>query len=158
MAVKVIGLGNRLYGDDAIGSIIAECINAYDASANGFQALTYIEKDDVIFIVDAMMMDEEYNLFKVDLNQDMEVEISDPHRLTPLQVLFLAKKAGREPKEAYILAIKPEKVDWPGLTDQAIERAKNLFLKYKDFLKSKGVEVNVEELEKCLKEKKDRTW
>jgi len=158
MAVKVIGLGNRLYGDDAIGSIIAECINAYDASANGFQALTYIEKDDVIFFVDAMIMDEEYNLFKVDLNKDIEVEISDPHRLTPLQVLFLAKKSGITPKEAYILAIKPEKVDWPGLTDKAIERAKNLFLKYKDFLKSKGVEVNVEELEKCLKEKKDRTW
>ncbi len=158
MAVKVIGLGNRLYGDDAVGSLVAECANWLDAGANGFQALTYIEKGDVVFFVDAMVMEEEFNLFRVDLSKDYEVEVSDPHRLSPLQVVFLAKRAGNVPREAYILAVKPERLDWPGLSDRAIERVGLLLNKYKDFLSKFGIEVDVEKIVNCLKDRKDTPW
>jgi len=57
LAVKIIGLGNRLYGDDAIGSLTAACMEelglpAFDAGANGFQALSAIEEGDVMFFID----------------------------------------------------------------------------------------------------------
>ncbi|BDC17878.1 hydrogenase maturation protease [Acidianus sp. HS-5] len=158
MAVKIIGMGNRLYGDDAIGSLTAECMNALDAEANGFQALTFIEKDDVVIFIDAMVMDEEYNLFKVNLENVDFVEISDPHRLSPIQVVSLARKSGNMPKEAYVLAIKPEKLDWPGISDKAIERVKELLTKYKGFLEKYGVTVNVEKVIECLKERSDKPW
>ncbi|AWR96797.1 hydrogenase maturation protease [Acidianus sulfidivorans JP7] len=158
MAIKIIGMGNRLYGDDAIGSVIAECMNAFDAEANGFQALTYIEKGDIVFFIDATMMDEEFNLFKIDIKKNEYTEISDPHRLSPLQVVALSKKSGNEPKEAYILAIKPQKLDWPGISDEAIERAKNLLEKYKDFLNKFGITINIEEIINCVNNKKNAPW
>lgn len=158
MAVKVIGMGNRLYGDDAIGSLTAECMNAFDAEANGFQALTFIEKGDIVFFIDAVIMEEEFNLFKVDIEKDNFVEISDPHRLSPVQVISLSRKSDNVPKEAYILAIKPEKLDWPGISDKAIERVKELFTKYQDFLKKFGIDVNVESVVNCLKERSNTPW
>jgi hydrogenase maturation protease len=158
MPVKIIGMGNRLYGDDAIGSLTAECMNVFDAEANGFQALTYIEKDDVVFFIDAMIMDEEFNLFKIDVNKDDYAEISDPHRLSPIQVISLSKKSGNTPKEAYILAIKPERLDWPGVSDKAIERVNGLLTKYKNFLEKFGIKVNVQEIINCLKERRNTPW
>ncbi|EZQ01604.1 MULTISPECIES: hydrogenase maturation protease [Acidianus] len=158
MAVKVIGIGNRLYGDDAIGSLVAECLNFYDAEANGFQALSFIKKEDIIFFIDAMLMDEDYGLFKIDVNKEYEVDISDPHRLSPVQVIFLAKRSGELPSEAYILAIKPERVDWPGLSERVIQRAEGLFTKYREFLSKYGIEVNPKQLKSCLKSKEKITW
>ncbi|BFH74637.1 hypothetical protein SJAV_25810 [Sulfurisphaera javensis] len=158
MAIKIIGMGNRLYGDDAIGSLVASCIGGLDAEANGFQALAFIEKGDIVFFIDAMIMDEEFNLFKINVEKAEETEISDPHRLSPIQVVSLAKKAGNVPKEAYILAIKPERIDWPGVSNEAIERVKKLFQKYNDFLASYGIIINIDELLKCVKEKSNTPW
>ncbi len=158
MAVKVIGMGNRLYGDDAIGSLTAECMNVFDAEANGFQALTHIEKDDVVFFIDAMKMDEDFNLFKIDIDKVDYAEIPDPHRLSPIQVVSLSKKSGNVPKEAYILAIKPERLDWPGLSDKAIERVNSLLTKYKDFLEKFGINVNIQKVISCLKERSNTPW
>ncbi|QXJ35536.1 hydrogenase maturation protease [Saccharolobus shibatae] len=158
MAVKVVGMGNRLYGDDAIGSIAAICMNSFDAEANGFQALAYIKKGDIVFFIDAMIMEEDFNLFRINLEKDIQVEISDPHRLSPIQIVELARKSGNAPKEAYILAIKPEKIDMPGISDKVIERARSLFEKYKDFLGNYGINVNVEEIVNCIESKKDKPW
>lgn len=158
MVIKLIGLGNRLYGDDAIGSITAECLNAFDASANGFEALAMIEKDDIVIFIDAMIMDEEYNLFNVNVNNLDYIEISDPHRLSPIQILSLSAKSNKKPKEAYILAIKPEKIDWPGLSDKAIERLEKALNKYKDFFEKMGIKIDNEKVINCVKEKKEETW
>lgn len=158
MAVKVIGMGNRLRGDDAIGSLTAECMNAFDAGANGFEALTFIEKGDIVFFIDAVLMEEEFNLFRVDVVNANFTDISDPHRLSPVQIISLSKQSGNVPKEAYILAIKPESLDWPGVSDKAIERVKELFTKYHDFLKKFGIEVDIERVINCLKERKNTPW
>ncbi|ARM75289.1 hydrogenase maturation protease [Acidianus manzaensis] len=158
MAVKVIGLGNRLYGDDAIGSITAECIGALDAEANGFQALTFIQKDDIVIFIDAMMMNEEFGMFKIDINNLEDIEIKDPHRLSPIQIMSLAIKSENAPKEAYILGIKPEKMDWPGISKEVLNRIDLALHKYEEFLKKFGIIIDIDKTIQCIKEKSDKPW
>ncbi|MBB5252717.1 hydrogenase maturation protease [Sulfurisphaera ohwakuensis] len=158
MAVKIIGLGNRLYGDDAIGSITAECMGVYDASANGFDALTFIEKGDIVIFLDTMLMEEEYGLFEINKDKIQGVEISDAHRLSPIQIVSLAKQSGREPQKVYIMAVKPERLDWPGISAEVIERMRKLLSEYSDFLKKLGLHVNVDNVIQCVKSRKDSPW
>lgn len=163
MAVKIIGLGNRLYGDDAIGSLTAACMEeldlpAFDAGANGFQALSAIEDGDIVFFIDVVQMDEEEGIFKVDLDKADFVEITDPHRLTPLQVLSLSARTNNRPKEAYIVGIRPERIDWPGISDAAIKRLEKVLEKFKKFISNYGIDIDVDKVIQCVKSKSKEPW
>lgn len=163
MAVKIIGLGNRLYGDDAIGSLTAACMEelglpAFDAGANGFQALSAIEEGDVVFFIDVMLMEEEEGIFRVDLDRADLVEITDPHRLTPLQVLSLSARSKARPKEAYIVGVRPESLDWPGISETAMRRLEKVLQKFKRFVSTYGIEVDVDRVLECVKRKSREPW
>ncbi|MEJ2771697.1 hydrogenase maturation protease [Stygiolobus sp. CP8521M] len=163
MSIKIIGLGNRLYGDDAVGSLTAACMEelglpAFDANSNGFQALSAIENGDIVFFIDIVQMDEEEGIFKVDLDKADFVEITDPHRLTPLQVLSLSARSNNRPKEAYIVGIKPEYIDWPGISDAAIKRLEKVLQKFKKFISTYGIDVDIDKVIQCVKSKSKEPW
>jgi len=103
-------------------------------------------------------MEEEEGIFRVDLDKADLVEITDPHRLTPLQVLSLSARSKARPKEAYIVGVKPESLDWPGISDAAIRRLERVLRKFKKFVYNYGIEVDVDRVLECVKRKSKEPW
>ena len=157
MKALVLGLGNRMYGDDGFGSCLAEFlslqkvenVDVKDGDYMGLGLLGWLEGYDLVVFIDAAskdMVKEDVELFKID-PQRADVEevselVTDAHRVGPTQLAALAVKSGILKGEAYLVALRAEKVCWPcSMSERAIKLAPRAIELVNKVLSSKGLET-----------------
>ncbi len=115
----IIGVGNVLYGDDAIGPILAEglseCgINALPAELDAFSVISHLEESPLVIFID--VLDESFGRrgevvkMKLDPKRLSAEDIVDminwelsAHKITPAHLIALAYASGRFFGEAWII-------------------------------------------------------
>jgi hydrogenase maturation protease len=73
-------------------------------------------------------------------------------------VLSLSARSKARPKEAYIVGVRPERLDWPGISDAAIRRLERVLRKFERFVSTYGIEVDVDRVLECVKRKSREPW
>jgi len=148
-SISILGVGNRLFGDDGAGSItvdvLKECLEVRDSSVNLFvfetldtSLISLLEESDVVVFVDAILGVNEPKLYTVDPESAKDealeaVRLVDPHYLDPARLVSLAYITGRLKARVYLVGIPAKSLELgAGLsreTLQAIPIAIKLILK-----------------------------
>lgn len=154
MKVVIVGVGNRLMGDDGFGSCLAEIIKDYILGAEVLDLGTSnllnidINKYDIVVLLDIANIDSEYGIYEVKRGSDYDFSL---HDLGLNLVLKLY-----EDKKFYVVACKPYIVDINfRLSEECINRLVKLFPIFKLFMEKFGVKINLEvsDITKLVKEK-----
>ncbi len=133
--IVVLGVGNILLKDEGVGVRVVEELKKLDLPSNvklvdgatlGLSLLPYIEKADLLIVVDAVRTESDPGtIFRFEPN-DVESSSDAPrmslHQITLLEVLKLAEMMGSKP-HTVILGIEPKDIDWgEGLSDEIKEK------------------------------------
>ncbi|MEM1520395.1 MAG: hydrogenase maturation protease [Candidatus Korarchaeum sp.] len=138
--VLILGIGNRILGDDGVGSCFAEAlsslklpgwIRAIDGGLGGIELLEEIENSDILFLVDSVAAEDDpgdrvkvYKVNELPMNPEealmMLTEVGR-HGVSPEILLSVALAIGKLPKEAYVIGIVPNSIE---LNDRISEEAK----------------------------------
>ncbi|GAB6148370.1 hydrogenase maturation protease [Stetteria hydrogenophila] len=162
--LRIIGIGNRIYGDDGVGPCLAAALKrcsrydgeklsivSLDLPSHGDVAL--MEGADVIILLDAAV-DGETRLYKVDLDRALPDELMDlamssaGHGISALNLLALARAAGAlgRDQEVYMLDIGPLAPSFgSGLSRDAVSKALEALRLLVRVAKSHGYELEVDE-------------
>ncbi len=150
MRLLVLGIGNRLFGDDAVGSCIAELLlkdsersfDVKDGSIGSLNlALELLDYDVVIFVDVATDLENEVEVKELKTNGSLDPEA---HKSDPQTILGIASALGFN-GSAWVVAIKAEKICFPcSPTEDAIRRGMRAISVLKDLLKKYGYELDVE--------------
>ncbi len=124
--VAVVGVGNKLFGDDGVGSLVAEILGAC-VKSEGVDVLVretldttiihVFEDYDVVIFVDAIGRAnvEKPVLYRVDLeaiDRGLEgVKTVDPHSVDVVGLVMLAHLMGRLKAKVYLLGMPAEVLD-----------------------------------------------
>ncbi|UXD21341.1 hydrogenase maturation protease [Ignicoccus pacificus DSM 13166] len=154
MKALVLGLGNRMYGDDGFGSCLAEFlskqkienVDVKDGDYMGLGLLGWLEGYDLVIFIDAAnpeTVKNEIELLKIDPSKATVEEVSelvtDAHKVGPVQLAALAKKSGIFDGEAFLVALRAEKVCWPcSMRDEAMKLAPKAIELINKVLSSRG--------------------
>lgn len=155
MKALVLGLGNRMYGDDGFGSCLAEFlsrqrlenVDVKDGDYMGLGLLGWLEGYELVIFLDAMskdLIDEDIKLLKIDPSKIGITEaselVTDAHKVGPTQLAALAHKSGILRGEAYLIALRAEKICWPcSMSDRAIRLMPRTIELTNKVLSSKGL-------------------
>ncbi|NQV15651.1 hydrogenase maturation protease [bacterium] len=133
--LTVIGIGNRLRGDDAIGPMVIDALRErhdtelklVDAGNDALGILEYFDNQGSIMIVDACRMNKapgtvlEFNASKAAMVLDM-----DPlslHGLGLAEALQMAESLQMLPSELKIIGIEPDSIQFSGNLSPPVQRA-----------------------------------
>jgi len=120
--IGVIGIGNPLRYDDAIGIILLDFLKDHgtdfhpnvsfvDAGTAGMNVLHVISEFDIVLIIDAVQMGKapgSWNFFSYgDVESQKEKEHISTHISDIFQVIELAKRIQKKPEKIYIFGIEP---------------------------------------------------
>ncbi len=136
--VAIVGVGNRLFGDDGVGSIVAEILGACFRSDSvdvfvreilDTSVIHVLEDYDMVIFVDAIRGAnvEKPVLYYVDLNvtsQEWEgvFRVVDPHNVDVMRLVLLALISGRLRAKVYLLGMPVEVLELgASLSRKAIE-------------------------------------
>ena len=137
--VLILGIGNRILGDDGVGSCFAEAlsslklpdwIRAVDGGLGGIELLEEIENSDVLFLVDSIAAEDPgsrvkvYKVNELPMNPEevlMTLTEVGGHGVSPEILLSVALAIGKLPREAYVIGIVPSSIE---LSDRLSEEAK----------------------------------
>jgi hydrogenase maturation protease len=127
--VLILGVGNRLLGDDGAGSYFAEALSSMDipewmrvvdGGIGGIGLLEEIEGSDIVFVVDSLSPEEgepgDVRVYRVDRSSvDREILLkhlisSWSHGVTAEVLIAAALAMGRLP-ETYVVGIVPSSID-----------------------------------------------
>ena len=147
-AVKVIGLGNRMHGDDGLGSCLAQALSRCAREAPPIQALelptlgdvSLLEDAEAVIIIDAadkptleaLSVSEHDRPVVLELDprrlgdEDLALMASkaDAHTLDPAYLVAYAYSAGLFKGKAYLIAVPIEEVKFGvGLSESAALKA-----------------------------------
>jgi len=145
--IVIIGVGNRLMGDDGFGSCIADALmgkvkNAYVTDLGPGSLLgVNLEKYNVIVIIDVGNIEEDYGIYSISPNGRFDISL---HDLGLASVVNLYKD-----KTFYLVACKPERIDIQyGLSKECKSRVRELIPILIKFLSGLGVQLlgNQEEI------------
>ncbi|QIW23924.1 hydrogenase maturation protease [Sulfolobus sp. S-194] len=154
MSKIIIGVGNRLMGDDGFGSCLAEILKEFIFNADvidlGLSPLFNIELDNynTIIILDIANINDEYGIYELKANQNLEPLTHD------LGLSILLKMYDN--KKFYLIACKPESIDIrEGLSEKCIERIEKILPIFKRFLEEQGIKTNfnIPDIIRYIKEK-----
>ncbi len=130
----VLGIGNRMYGEDGFGSCLGEFLSkqelpnveARDGDYMGMGLIGWLEGFSLVIFLDAVVDDAEgdlvvYEILPERASYEELVEMPvDAHKASPIQLAAFAKRAGIFDGKAYLVGLKAEKVCWPcPLTERA---------------------------------------
>jgi hydrogenase maturation protease len=118
MKVKVVGLGNVTYGDDGVGSCIAQFLSqandfVLDGNAHGMALLGDLSEYDVlIFIdVDADLKPGQVALERLEGQLDLTSALTiDAHRLGPSEAIGYLRAMGKG-VEGWLIGIGPKSLE-----------------------------------------------
>lgn len=161
--LRIIGLGNRIYGDDGIGPCLAAALKScsnqihrnieiipLDLPSHG--DITYLMGADSIILIDSIL-DDETKLYRIDINKATPSELLElaqsgsGHGLSPTTLVAWAKASGILVDQAvYLLVIGPLTPSFgKGLSDSAIVKAMQALDGLVRAASHHGYELNVDE-------------
>ncbi len=122
LKTAVIGVGNDLMGDDAIGphivrelikrKVLPEEVLLIDEGRGGMRLVHHIKDMDRVIIIDAADIGKDPGEYKVFRPEEVEsikdLSGTNIHEWDLLKMLELSKMLGECPKEVLILAIQPK--------------------------------------------------
>ena len=140
LKVAIIGVGNRLMGDDGFGSCLADALmgkvrNAYVTDLGPGNLLgVNLEKYDIIVIIDVGNIEEDYGIYRISPSGRFDISL---HDLGLASVVNLYKN-----KTFYLVACKPERIDIQfGLSKECKSRIRELIPVLIKFLSGLGVQL-----------------
>lgn len=157
--VLILGVGNILMGDEGAGVRAVEIIKQnyiypdnveiVDGGTSGIELIDFIEKKDVVIIIDAITKKDNFpgDVVLLDLNKKKNFYRNriSPHQLGISEVFQVLEIMGNVPKNIYLIGIVPKEMS-PGLElteevkkgiEQAISHVKDVLTQYNINLKSK---------------------
>ncbi len=137
--IRIIAIGNSLYGDDGVGAVILDELKKIDSFesidlVNGHvDALGLIDKFagvNHVILIDAAKMGELPGTVKVFDGKKATLKIKSDHLsvhgLSIADTLVLAKKIEQYPEKLTIVAIEPERISIPeGLSQSVLNSIPN---------------------------------
>ncbi len=121
--VKVIAVGNDLYGDDGIGGAVIEIlgqmpemkdVELIDGATDALGLIDYFEDDVHIILVDAAQMDEEPGTVKVFSKDEVRMKIKmdhlTVHGISLAETFDIAKAVDKLPEKVTIIGIEPKNI------------------------------------------------
>lgn len=121
--IKIIAVGNDLYGDDGIGNTILEeldhmpemqNIELIDGATDALGLIDHFEKDDHIILIDAAQMSEKPGTVKVFTKDEVKLNIKmdhlTVHGISLAETFDIATAVDRMPKKITIIGIEPENI------------------------------------------------
>lgn len=122
----VIGVGNDLMGDDAIGphivrdlikrKVLPEEVLLIDEGRGGMRLVHHIKEMEKVLIIDAADIGKDPGEFKIFRPEQVEsikdLSGTNIHEWDLLKMLDLSRMLGEYPEEVLILAIQPNSLDW----------------------------------------------
>ncbi|BCU68827.1 hydrogenase maturation protease [Stygiolobus caldivivus] len=169
MRVGIIGVGNRIMGDDGLGSYLAQALygnaegaEVIDLGSAGINAIDYLKEFDVIVILDAVAVDQEgvfvseEKINEGDTDQVtstvLDMEISGSHGLGIQSTLFILKLMGYSPK-IYIIGHKPYVLEpMSGISEKLREKVPQILDILQEVLKPYNVKINKDRTLKAFQE------
>jgi len=140
LRVVIIGVGNRLMGDDGFGSCLADALLGKVKNAKvidlgpGTLIGINLEEFDVIIVIDVGNIEEDYAIYRINPSGRFDISL---HDLGLSSVVNLYKD-----KMFYLVACKPEVIDLQyGLSKECVLRIKELMPLFMKFLSELGVQV-----------------
>jgi hydrogenase maturation protease len=118
MKTIILGLGNSLFGDDAVGVLVARALKPRAANADiiieeaavaGLDVLDLLSGSDRAIIIDAVQTPQGRpgSIYRLDRTQISRFESPNPHQLDFLAALELGQRLGLElPREIILFGIE----------------------------------------------------
>lgn len=163
--IAIVGIGNRLMGDDGFSSYIAEALegnvkgcDVIDLGSAGVSAIEVLKDYDVVIIIDAVLSDKDFEISKMDLEIDsdeitstvLDYEYSGSHGLGIQSVLTTLKIMGYNPV-VYLIGCKPYLLEPRiGLSQELKSKIGQIVQQIADFLKGLGIQVDVDGVKKKI--------
>ncbi|MEA3287744.1 MAG: hydrogenase maturation protease [Candidatus Marinimicrobia bacterium] len=148
--LTVIGVGNRLRGDDAVGSLVIDALanmsdqdlELVDAGSDALSILEYLEGRQQVIIVDACCMGRDPgSVVSFDPAQAQLILDDDPmslHGLGLAEALKIADSLEMLPESLKIIGIEPDSLQFKGTLSQPVQQAlKTVVKKIQDVFKRK---------------------
>jgi len=165
--IAIVGVGNRLMGDDGFGSYMAEALEGnvkgcdiIDLGATGVSAIDIIKDYDIIIIIDAVLSEKDFEVSKINAEIDsdeitstvLDYEYSGSHGLGIQSVLTTLKIMGYNPAEVYLIGCKPYTLEPKlGLSQELESKLEQIIQAISDFLNREfGIQVDVNGVKKKL--------
>jgi hydrogenase maturation protease len=137
-ALTVIGVGNRLRGDDAVGPLVIDALanlsahdlELVDAGSDALGILEYFEGRKQVIIVDACCMGREPGcVVSFEPAQAQLILDNDPmslHGLGLAEALQMAEALEMLPEKLKIIGIEPDSIQFKGTLSQPVQQALKL--------------------------------
>ena len=133
--LTVIGIGNRLRGDDAVGPLVIDRLleldlpqlDLIDAGSDAIGILEYLSDRSRVWIIDACMMNRQPgDLVRFGADQVEMIIDHDPQNLHGLglpEALKMARELEMVPEELIILGIQPGSIDFQVEISESVSHA-----------------------------------
>ena len=133
----ILGVGNPLYGDDAIGVIAAQALQArddlpphvmvVDGGTEGVGLIPLMEAYQRVIVVDAVPMDVLPGTIRRFMWDEVQPVLNERvlslHQSDLTDALVLAETLGCLPPEVVIFGVQPHNMGWDQLMSAAVEGA-----------------------------------
>jgi len=148
----VIGIGNPLRCDDAIGILLLEKllekkdslpenVEFIDGGTGGMNLLHILEKYNNVLIIDAVDFEGKPGDFKI-FNTDEVISHKTPVRFSThetdfIKIIKILEKIGKRPDEILVFGIQPKNISFgQNLSGELIDIIQDLFLKLEEEINS----------------------
>ncbi len=121
--MKIIAVGNSLYGDDGVGEAVLEAltnipelenVDLIDGATDALGLIDYFTDTDHVIIIDAASMDKEPGTVQVFNSDQVDLMIKTDHLslhgISLAETFEIAKLAEALPKKITIVGIEPEQL------------------------------------------------
>ncbi len=134
-ALTIIGVGNRLRGDDAIGPLLIDALSGLshsqvelvDAGSDALGLLEYFQGRDHVIVIDACHMGRKAGcIVEFDPTQIDLVLKDDPislHGLGLAESIQMAQSLQMLPRDLKIIGIEPESIQFSGSLSVPVQKA-----------------------------------
>lgn len=149
ISLLVLGLGNRIWGDDGAGSVAVELLSRryaappgvafLDGGTLGLSLLPYLEDSREVIILDAIRADAPAGSFVRLTGEEVAPAVRErlsPHQIGVADLLAGVELVGRAPERLVLLGLVPESLEFglerspsveaaiPLLVERAVEEAR----------------------------------
>ncbi len=160
-----MGVGNRLLGDEGVGSCFAEALSTFDlpewmevidGGLGGLNLLDYMEGKRILLLVDALDPGDgepgEVRMYRVNpgaVNPSEAVSMlveAGSHGVVPELLIAAAGAVGRLPEESYVLGIVPCLIDLgDGITEPAVRGCLRALHLIREMLSERGLPLMIDD-------------
>jgi hydrogenase maturation protease len=156
MTIRVLGLGNVLMGDDAVGPYVVEHLRAafecpegvdfVDVGTPGLDLIPFLSDVTGVIIIDTVKAEGapgEMRVYRLEqILAHAPMPRLGPHEPGVKEALITLHLAGRGPREVVLVGVIPEQTDaWPGLSPAVRDRVPDLVAEVRRELERMGARL-----------------